>query len=58
LVPRKLIIDSNPEFYLLLNDSPAPALFVAASGYPKVLLYWWPFNFLGVFIAEYAKKIF
>jgi len=37
---------------------PAPALFVAASGYPKVLLYWWPFNFLGVFIAEYAKKIF
>mmetsp|Transcript_4576 Transcript_4576/g.8825 ORF Transcript_4576/g.8825 Transcript_4576/m.8825 type:complete len:375 (+) Transcript_4576:288-1412(+) len=35
---------------------PGPALFVAASGYPKVLYYWWPANFVGAYLGEQAKK--
>lgn len=36
---------------------PGPALFVAASGFPKVLYYWWPANFVGAYLGEQAKKI-
>lgn len=37
---------------------PGPALFVAASGFPKVMYYWWPANLIGVVLAEQAKKLF
>ena len=37
---------------------PGPALFVAASGSPKVVYYWWPANLVGVFLAEQAKRLF
>jgi len=37
---------------------PGPALFALASGFPKVMYYWWPANFVGVFLAEQAKKLF
>jgi len=37
---------------------PGPALFAAASGYPKVMYYWWPANLVGVFLAKQAQKLF
>lgn len=36
---------------------PGPALFVAASGFPKVLYYWWPANVVGAYLGEQAKKV-
>lgn len=36
---------------------PGPALYVAASGFPKVLYYWWPANFVGAYLGEQAKKV-
>ena len=42
----------------LLLAGPGPALFVAASGFPKVMYYWWPANLIGVVLAEQAKKLF
>ncbi len=38
-----------------IHFSPGPALFVAASGHPGALYFWWPFNVLGVFMAEHAR---
>jgi len=35
---------------------PGPALFVAASGFYKVLFYWWPAHFIGALLSEEVKK--
>jgi hypothetical protein len=45
-------------YFRLLLAGPGPALFVAASGFPKVMYYWWPANLIGVVLAEQAKKLF
>lgn len=37
---------------------PGPALFSFATGFPKVMMLWWPSNLVGTFIGEQAKKLF
>ena len=35
-----------------LSSSPGPALYLAGAGFPKVLIYFWPANIVGCFIAD------
>ncbi|GFH61703.1 hypothetical protein CTEN210_18179 [Chaetoceros tenuissimus] len=37
---------------------PGPALFSFATGFPKVMMLWWPSNLVGTVIGEQAKKLF
>lgn len=36
----------------LAGICPGPALYLAAAGFPKVLIYWWPSNIVGSVIAK------
>jgi uncharacterized membrane protein YedE/YeeE len=37
---------------------PGPALFLAATGVPQILAYWWPSYFIGATVGDYVKKYF
>ena len=37
---------------------PGPALYAFATGFPKVMMLWWPANLVGTYVGEKAKKLF